>query len=54
MRAKLERTRQPEPLPVVEPMGRVIQFPTAKPVIKVASMSCCKAQMMGWDFTRGH
>lgn len=53
MRYKTERTRQPEPIPVLPPMGKLLQFPITKQETKVGSISCCKAQMMEWNFTRG-
>jgi len=54
MKAKYEwPSRQPEPIPVLPPSGKVIQFPIAKPETKIGNMSCCKAQMMDWNFTRG-
>lgn len=54
MKAKIERARQPEPLPVIPPMGQLIQFPrkAAKQEHKVPSMKCCKTDMMDWNFNR--
>jgi hypothetical protein len=37
----------------VKQSAKIIQFPVSKPEIKIVSMSCCKAQMMDWNFSRG-
>ncbi len=52
MNNNIMKSKQPEPLPITPPMGKIIQFPIKSIKPKQPSMGCLKAVIMDWDFKR--